>query len=629
VSRRDGRPVRVVVCVKQVPVAAAMRFDRAELRLRREGVPAELNSADNRAVAGVVDWAASLGTPAEVIAITMGPPAAKSVLQHCLAVGCQRAVHLLDGAFAGSDSLATARTLAATIRRISDVDLVVCGRASTDAETGQVGPELGELLGWQQVSGVVGLGGMSGAVADPAAEQVPALRDVEGLQEAVMLGLPGVVTIGEDFAAERYPKRSDREAVDLSRIEILGADDIDLAPQARGQAGSPTVVIELTEADGARDCVMLADADPLEQARLLTERMLEAASTAAASAAPVGPTRSVLHDSAINQPDVWVVVDTGVHRLAHVHRELLGKAHTLSRGVHGVATALLVGPDPQRFAATAIAHGADRVLMIHGPQVRWSTHDQYIADVARAIQQGGPTAVLFAALPWTREIAARVAARLELGLTADCVNVTFDDDAQLIQHKPAFGDAVVAMIRSTTSPAMATVRAGMFGALLPDVRRGGPIVELWPEEQRARDMMGDEQRAGAEIEAAADLLDADFVVGVGMGATGLEDVQRLAEVLDGAVGCTRRVADGGLLPRYRQIGLTGHAIAPAVYLAVGVRGSFEHMCGVRRAHFTAAINDDPHAPVFDQVDIGICGNAEVLVPLITAAVSRQLKTRVG
>src|SRR5437867_9115764 len=140
--------MRLVVCVKYVPTLGALRFDAATRRLVREGVPGEVSSFDLRALGSATALRTAHG--GEVVALTMGPPAAREGLVECIALGADRAVHLLDPLLAGSDTLATARALAAVVRR-EEPDVVLLGRASVDAETGQVGPGVGELLGWPPV----------------------------------------------------------------------------------------------------------------------------------------------------------------------------------------------------------------------------------------------------------------------------------------------------------------------------------------------------------------------------------------------------------------------------------------------------------------------------------------------
>src|SRR5215470_6384250 len=135
--------MRIAVCIKQVPVVSALQFDAETRTLKREGVRTEVSSFDVRALLKAIELRAVHG--GEVVAVTMGPPQAREALAECLALGADRAVHLCDKTFAGSDTLATARALALALRRES-CDLILCGRNSVDAETGQVGPEIAELL---------------------------------------------------------------------------------------------------------------------------------------------------------------------------------------------------------------------------------------------------------------------------------------------------------------------------------------------------------------------------------------------------------------------------------------------------------------------------------------------------
>src|SRR6185295_18351838 len=147
-DRFGPRRMRQVVLVKQVPAVSQLAFDAETRTLKREGVRLEVSSFDVRALLRAIDLRAEHG--GEVVVMTMGPPSAREALVYCLALGADRGIHLSDRAFAGADTLATARALAAALRR-EPFDLVLCGRASVDAETAQVGPEVAELLDLPQV----------------------------------------------------------------------------------------------------------------------------------------------------------------------------------------------------------------------------------------------------------------------------------------------------------------------------------------------------------------------------------------------------------------------------------------------------------------------------------------------
>src|SRR5881392_2503571 len=142
--------MKIVCLVKQVPRADSIEFDQETKQLRREGVPLQLNPFNAAAVSH-----AAAHDDAEVIAMTMGPPQAEAALRACLALGADRGIHLSDRVFAVADTLGTSRTLALAIRKEGDVDLVVCGRKTTDSETWQVPPETAAFLGWPHLTSVV------------------------------------------------------------------------------------------------------------------------------------------------------------------------------------------------------------------------------------------------------------------------------------------------------------------------------------------------------------------------------------------------------------------------------------------------------------------------------------------
>jgi electron transfer flavoprotein alpha subunit len=145
-----GDPLTIASLAKQVPLAESLRLEDG--RLRRAGLGAEMNPYCRRAVAEGVTLARESG--GTCTAVTLGPPGAEDVLREAVAWGADVGLHACDPAFAGSDTLATARALAAVLRAAGPFDLILLGRNSIDGETGQVGPELAELLDLPFAGGV-------------------------------------------------------------------------------------------------------------------------------------------------------------------------------------------------------------------------------------------------------------------------------------------------------------------------------------------------------------------------------------------------------------------------------------------------------------------------------------------
>ena len=255
--------MKIAVCIKQVPVVSMLKFDNETRRVVRDGVPNEVNPYDVLALSlaarlkGDHDAASTGSGQVEVVALTMGPPQASDALVQALAMGADRAVHLNDRAFAGSDTLATSRALALALER-EGPDLVICGRNSTDAETGQVGPEIAEFLGVPQITAV------SKLEVDPEAGSISATRLTdEGYQE-LECPMPALVTITDGAAEEVYPRREAMQEAASRPIEQLTAADLTDDTSQFGLDGSPTWVDEIFSLESTRLGTVVRDLPPQE-----------------------------------------------------------------------------------------------------------------------------------------------------------------------------------------------------------------------------------------------------------------------------------------------------------------------------------------------------------------------------
>ena len=610
--------MRQVVLVKQVPAVSQLAFDAETRTLKREGVRLEVSSFDVRALLRAIDLRAEHG--GEVVVMTMGPPSAREALVYCLALGADRGIHLSDRAFAGADTLATARALAAALRR-EPFDLVLCGRASVDAETAQVGPEVAELLDLPQVCCARTL------TVDAGARSFTAERETDEGSETVTGALPALVTAGEDLAPERFPRRADKEAAKAKPVVELTAADLAADVMGFGAAGSPTWVEGLeTIAIERPGRVLDGDLDGAI-ATLVAELGARGLFAPAGVTAPVAvASRAVAPAEAKRENEIWVVAETLDGALRRVTFELLAKARRLAETQGGAVAAVLLGQDVARHAEALARHGADRVLVADDPRLAAYATDPYAAVLTTAIAARRPSAVLMPSTYLGRDLAPRVAGRLGLGLTGDCIDLTIDASGRVVQWKPAFGGNVVAPILSRTLPVMATVRPGVLPV---DAERSGVVLEVEAlplvDVPASRLTVTERHRDPSAARAAA-LDEADIAVGVGLGIGGpeaLATIERLADALGGApMATTRDVVDKGWMPRQHQVGITGRAIAPRFYFAIGIRGASEHMVGVRRSGTIVVIDKNPTAPIFAQADFGIVADWNDAVPKLTAALAR-------
>ena len=592
--RAAGQPLRIASLAKQVPVAASFRLK--EGRLVRRGVDVEMNAYCRRAVAEGVALARATGGSCTVV--TLGPPEAEDVLREAVAWGATSGLHVCDPAFAGSDTLATARALVAALRASGPFDLVLLGRNSIDGETGQVGPEVASLLDLPFASGVR-------ALEDAGSVLRLELEHDDGRQE-VEIALPAVLSVAERLCEPCKVDPPGRAAVPASLITRVTAGELGHGPW--GQAGSPTVVGETRPMEHERSLLVL-EGPAEEQVRTAVHELARrGALDPGPAAVPVPPDQSPIraHDPATRV--IAVLVEPGRPEVAG---ELLGAAAHLGRAAGATVHALSPG---EGTAASLGAAGADLVVVLDGSPVAEDVADA-VADYVRAV---APWALLAPSTAFGREVAGRAAAATGSGLVGDAIALSARGGA-LVAAKPAFAGALVADITSTSATQMATVRPGVLPAPVLEHHEARVTTRRVGTRGRVRVLS---ERRDDDIETLAR---AQVVIGVGTGVTPeeYEQLSPLAAILGAELAATRKVTDRGWAPRSRQVGITGRSIAPRLYVALGLSGKFNHMVGVRAAGTILAVNADPDAPVFEHCDVGIVGDWHEVVPLLQGALRNR------
>ncbi len=603
--------MRIIVCIKQVPEVADIRFDSETKTIIREGVPNIVNPFDRRAVAEAIQLREKFG--GEVVVITMGPEQARDALVECLGAGADRAIHLLDRAFAGSDTLATARTLALAVAK-EKFDLIFCGKYSVNAETGQVGPELAEMLDIPHVTGATKLEiSEDGRVATVE-------RETDDGFETIECDLPVLLTAAERLIRPIKVKEPQIEAGRLKPIEEISAPELSSDLSIFGLSGSPTWVTEIRSLARARQVEFIEGISADEKAARLIERLKQRGVFAEGGAGRHRAMAPETPASLATAPEVWAVGELNDGRLRPVSLELLGKGIEIARKLGAQLAAFVAGRAAADHIKTLAEHGADKVYFAEDERVANYTTAVYTSLLEQAIHNHNPVVVLLPSTSNGRDLAPRLAARLAIGLTADCIDLDINEREELVQHKPAFGGNIVALILSRTLPQMATVKPGMLCAAGPNPLRTATVTRLdVPEikDNRAR-LVSVRKEVAAEV---ADLEEAERIVCVGTGIGSRENlpvIESLASVLNARIGATRRVVDQGWLPRHHQIGLTGKIVAPRLYVGVGVRGVLNHTIGIQQSETIVAINNDPNAEIFNTSDLAIIGDWAEVVPALTA-----------
>ena len=228
--------MHIVCCVKQVPDTTQVKIDPETNTLIRAGVESICNPYDVVAVEAAVQLIEKYG--GKVTVISMGPPQAELALRECLSLGADEAILLSDRAFAGADTLATACTLSAAINKLGQYDIIICGRQTLDGDTGQVGPELAEMLGIPFVAYV-------SKVEEMADRHMRVQRMVEEGHEVIETSLPAVITVVKEINVPRLPSLRGIMKSKGAVIPVWTAQELGVDQGMVGLAGSATKVIKV------------------------------------------------------------------------------------------------------------------------------------------------------------------------------------------------------------------------------------------------------------------------------------------------------------------------------------------------------------------------------------------------
>ncbi len=305
---------------------------------------------------------------------------------------------------------------------------------------------------------------------------------------------------------------------------------------------------------------------------------------------------------------VWIYADKYEQGL-----ELL----TVGRGLAdrlGIKLTALVSGDNNR-AQDFIARGADEVLLLPALAENQPVQD-YVPLMADEAGEADPDVFLIAASLKGKEMAARIAARLDTALCSECISMDIDDKGQLGMERLMYGGAAIQKVSISSRPQMATIplRAYEAAPVLGD--RQGSIRILQAPEPSGMLVM---ERKG-KAEGSGDISAARIIVCAGRGIEKQEDmamVIELARVLGGEVACTRPISEEKhWMTEESCIGLSAKEVKPALYLGIGVSGQIQHVVGIREAGIICAVNSDENAPIFEAADYGITGDLYQIVPAL-------------
>ena len=604
----------IVTLVKVVPDLEEMSFDPATRTMHRSGKTLYLNPFDARAA--ILAPTLRKGDEESVI-VCMGPPDARRPLTEALALGSDRGLLVSDRALSGSDTAVTSRVLARVLNQLAP-NIVLAGRWSTDASTGQVPSQVAELIGMPLVDG-----------ARRIERRADGMLEIDGETEGgwarYRVRPPCMITVTEKLVKMRHPKPDEIKSAEAKPLAVMTATDLGFRASEIGLAGSPTKVVGLENEEPDRSPHVFDDGSVTERVEQAIRKILELRNRFEAPDAGLRPPPSTLRD----EGEVLVFAsgsEGGVDPEAlPLISEVLRQPPPLWPSVVGFGE---ISPHERSLLSRA---GAARAYWA-GASEGWHSPDLLSGWVA-AILRDHPKCAGFLVLStsWGRQLAGRVSASLAAGLTGDAVDIHYEPAGGLAFSKPSFGGGLIAKVVTNHPPAMATIRPGSFpeGTLErgPDdiAIRSPPISDSAARLERTENHL----ETGGEF---GDLNHARVVIGVGMGIGSPSSVPQVLEAvheLGGALAASRKVVDAGWVPYQLQVGLTGKSIAPDLYIGVGVSGSVNHLVGVKRARITLGINSNPSAPLFQRVDVGIVGDWQQILPRLVEGLASHVAPRGG
>lgn len=326
-----------------------------------------------------------------------------------------------------------------------------------------------------------------------------------------------------------------------------------------------------------------------------------------------------------NAHGIWIFAEQEGGRLNPSVFELLAKAQELKAVSGDEITAVLLGFGVSELAPTLIAGGADRVLVAENEALLTYSARPYQRAMTQLAERHQPSILLYPASPIGRDLAPRLMVSLNTGLTADAIDLGFDEDGVFYQTTPGFGGKLLAnIVILEKRPQMATVRAGLFTPLVPDSSRVGTVLSeaVSVEPDNAYEFLRRESKASDEPPIDKAML----LVSGGRGVKDEGDLallRELAEVLGAELASSRPLVDNGMLPHSKQIGQSGATVKPALIINVAISGSVQYQIGMNKSSCIVSINKDPGAPIFDISHYGAVADFKTLVPAIISEIKKR------
>ena len=314
---------------------------------------------------------------------------------------------------------------------------------------------------------------------------------------------------------------------------------------------------------------------------------------------------------------VFAITEQRDGELRKVSFEVVSEGRRLADGLGTELTAVVLGSGTDGLAEELKKYGPDKILAGDDPALADYTTDAYTSVLAEFIQSSDPAVIITGASAQGKDLAGRLAARLDAGVAMDCVAVNLDN-GNLTYTRPMFGGKILASVEIEGSPQIVAIRPNVM-SITENAKESAiekPAVQVGDVKTNFVEM---KMETGDKVE----LTEADIIVSGGRGTGGdYAAIEALADALGAAVGASRSAVDEGWRPHSDQVGQTGKTVSPSLYVACGISGAIQHLAGMSTSKYIVAINKDEEAPIFSKADLGIVGDLFEVVPVITEEVKK-------
>jgi len=321
---------------------------------------------------------------------------------------------------------------------------------------------------------------------------------------------------------------------------------------------------------------------------------------------------------------IWVFAEQRDRKLRKVSLEMVTTGRKLAQDLGEELHTVVLGSGVEALASELSQYGAQKIYLADDDKLKDYNTDGYTGVLGKLFQDMEPAVILMGHTAICKDLAPRLAQRLNTGLISDCTDLILENQ-RIVFTRPVYAGKAFTQNIITGSPVMATMRPNVMP--IEQVEGISPEVIKINVDLNAADIRTIVKEIVKKASARIELTEADIIVSGGRGMKGPDNykiLEELADVLKAGVGASRAAVDAGWRSQGDQVGQTGKVVAPTLYIACGISGAIQHLAGMSSSKFIVAINKDPEANIFNVADYGIVGDLFDVVPALTREFKKLL-----